>query len=136
MLLFTYIDVFAEIVLVLGLSIQCVSGICSYFPFWPLVIVEFIGDVVVGSFRSLFSITIYNCHFFRYKLLGLCFSCGCSKWKVRGRWFFALVHVTKGRVDLGIGEFDEILIGVYFLFFLLFLWRFRVSHLLSIYVTL
>jgi len=79
MLLLNYINVFAEVMLVLGLSVESVSGICAYFPLWSFGIVEFISDVVVGSLGSLFSITIYHCHFFRYKLLGLSISRGCSK---------------------------------------------------------
>jgi len=86
----TYIDIFTEVVLVLGFSIESVSWICSHFPLRPFGIVEFISDIVVRALGSLFSITIYNCHFFRYKLLGLSISRGCSKWKLWGRWFFAL----------------------------------------------
>lgn len=122
--------------LILGLSVQSVSGICTYFPLWPFWIVKFVSDVVVGSLWSLFTVAVYNCHLFRYKLLGLCVTSGCSEWEMRSRWLFALVHVAKGWVDLSVREFDEILVGVYFLFFLLFLWRFGVCHCLIIYVTL
>ena len=136
MLLLSYIYVFAEVMLVFGFSIHSISRICAHFPFWSLRIIEFVGDVVVGPLRSLFAVAVYNRHFLSYKLFWLGISSGRSKWELRSRWFFTLVHAAKGRVDLSIREFDEILISVYFLFFLLFLWRLGVSHLLNICVTL
>ena len=92
--------------LVLGPGVQGVSGVGAYFPFGSLLIVEFISDIVVGSFGGLLTEAVDNCHFFGDELLGLCFASGSAEGELGSRRFFALVHLAKGGVDFGVGEFD------------------------------
>lgn len=50
-----YIDVLAEVVLVLGLGVESVARLSADLVLGPLRIQEFIMDVVVGSLGSLLS---------------------------------------------------------------------------------
>lgn len=114
-----YINVFSEIMLVFGLCIKSVTRLCSYFPFRILWIIEFICRNIVGTFRSLFTITIYLGHLFGNKFFRLCFSSRCSKWKLWCWRFCRIFDLSKSRINFSIGELYQILISVNF--FLLFL---------------
>lgn len=50
-----YIDVLAEVVLVLGLGVESIARLSTDLVLGPLRIQEFIMDVVVGSLGSLLS---------------------------------------------------------------------------------
>lgn len=104
---------------VLGLGIECVARISAYFPFWSLAIVELIGDVIVGAFGGLFAEAVDHCHFLGDELFGLCIAGGSSEGKLRSGAFLAVLHLPEGRVDLGIGELNQVLVGVYLLLLLL-----------------
>ena len=121
-----YIHIFTEIVLILCFSVQSISWESTNFPLWSFIEVKFIMNIVVRSFWSLFSKTINDCHLFWDILFRLSISGRSSKSEVWSWRFFAFPHLSKGRVDLGIWKFDEILIGVCFLF-VFFRW-FWVSH--------
>ena len=121
-----YINIFSEIMFVLCLCVKGIPWECTYFPLWSFVIVEFIVNIVVGSFGSLFSKAINNSHLFRNIFFRFCISGGCSESIMGSWWFFAFPHLSKSWVYFSIGEFDKILIGICFLLFF-FRW-FVISH--------
>lgn len=125
-----YVNIFSEVMLVLGICIKCVSRLCSYFPFRILRIIEFVGWNIVGSFRGLLTITVHLGHLLGNELLRFCLSCGSSEWKFRCGRFCRIFDFSKCRINFGIGELDQILISVHlFLLFLLCLIVFVVHNL-------
>ena len=81
--------------------------------------------------------TIYVCSFFICKLFGSCISSRSSKRKLRSTWLNGLLDFSESRVDIEVGELDEILISICFLFlfvgFLFFCHGLLISYKISIY---
>ena len=103
---------------VFGFCVEGVSGVSAHLPFGSFAVRKLISHIIVRSFRSLFSVTIDYCHFFRNKFLWLCITSGCSKGKLRSCALFAFLHLAKAGVDLGVRKFDEILVCVDLFLFL------------------
>ncbi len=111
-----YVNILSIVMLIFGLCIEGVSRLSTDFPFRVLCIVKFIGWDVVRTFGGLFSVTINESHFFRYELFGFCLSSGSSKWKFWGSLFCRVFNISEGWINFSIGELNEILVGIDFLF--------------------
>ena len=118
--------------LIFSLCIEGISWVSTYLPLLAFTVCEFISHIIVWSFCCLRTETINYCHLVIHKFFRLCGSCWCSKWKLRRSRLFTFLHFAKARVDLSIGEFNEILIVIYF--FLLLLLRLYFCHIIN-YVT-
>lgn len=116
----TYINIFSEIMLVFSSCIESISRLWAYFPLGILWIIEFISWDIIGTFRSLLSITIYLGHFFRNEFFWFCFTSGSSEWKFWSRRFCWIFDLSKSRINFSIRELNKILVSINFL--LLFLW--------------
>lgn len=123
---FIYIDVLPVIMFIFRFRVQTVPGCSSNLPCGIFIVIEFVSHVVVWTLRGLLPEAVNDCHLLWDKFFRLSIPRGCPEGKFGGWWFLWVFDLSEGWVYLGVGEFDEILVGVYLFFF--FLGRFRFSH--------
>ena len=109
----TYIDIFSEVMLVLGFGVESVSSCTSESPSRISFVVIFIRDMISWAFgsllswvREIFTIAVYFSHLLGLELLGLGFSGRSSKGIFRCAGFFRFLDISEGGVNFSVGEFD------------------------------
>ena len=103
---------------VLGLGVESVAGSGSYLPFGVLLKRKTVSHIVIRSLHCLHSNTIQLYQLFAHVFLRCSTSLRCSKRKLRGTGLGAWLDLSERGVDVGVGEFYEVLIGIDLLFFL------------------
>ena len=107
-----YIDILAEVVLVLRLSVKGVPRVCAYPPLRAFAVVELVCHMIVRSFWGLLSVTVHNCHLLWNELLRFCITGRCSKWELGSGGLFTLMYLSEPRVYLCAAELNQVLISV------------------------
>ena len=123
-----YVNIFSEVVLIFGISIECVSGCSTDFPWGIFWVGKLISGNVVGTFGSLLAVTVDEGHFLGNELFGFSLSCRCSTWKLWSWWLLAVLYFSKCWVYLCVGKLYQVLISVDLFLFLFFPFFFLCVH--------